>query len=551
MPINRRQSTAAQYDANGRRIPAGSGRPSSPKVSAMNFKATLANRRQSGIPLPKASFDATQLSGSSSSSSASGSSSAASGASAYRNKQAAVDATRAKALQIEQERKERRRQMKEYRLKRVAQVKRNEAMGRPGDVDFQNMIDEWRSEKGGYPRPFGELDLGPSKICVAIRTRPVNDTEKKRKQHESVSCINPRVVVHECKFAVDGITKYLENHEFEFDCTFGPQHNNDHVYRGCVSPLVAKAFCGGKATCFAFGQTGSGKTYTMAGMQERAAQELFNRLHNGDAPPGTTLHMSFFEICGVRCFDLLAENDDLVQARVQLPIREDGKGVVHVEGLSVHDLTEVHHMLQAIKEGNKRRKTSKTEVHNDSSRSHAIFQLYLRNAAGKTVGKLSLCDLAGSERGSETKHHNKERRVESAEINKSLLALKECIRALDFGLSHVPYRASKLTMILKDSFAEGGLTTMVSCISPTYAQQNHTLSTLRYTDLIKNKDVSAACFEQHDEPDLPAPMFEVEQSAAALKAKPDAKPSNKGGKGKGLGKATGVGKKKITKCLSC
>jgi len=491
----------------------------------MNFQATqVRGSGASGIPIPKASFDETQKSARSRGRAGSNNNSN-SNSNSTRTK---TDSTRARVIQLERERQERRRQMQEYRRNRVAQVKRNEAMGRPGDVDFQNMIDAWRAEKGGYPRPFSELHLGNSKICVAIRTRPVNEMEKKKKQHEAVSCINPRVVVHECKFAVDGITKYLENHEFEFDCTFGPQHNNDHVYHTCVSPLVGQAFSGGKATCFAFGQTGSGKTYTMAGMQERAAQELFNMLNSDKAKPGTTLHMSFFEICGVRCYDLLTHTADA--KRAQLPIREDGKGVIHVEGLSVHDLTEVRHMIQAIKDGNKRRKTSKTEVHDMSSRSHAIFQLYLRNSKGKVVGKLSLCDLAGSERGSETKHHNKERRVESAEINKSLLALKECIRALDFGLSHVPYRASKLTMILKDSFGPGSLTTMVSCISPTYAQQNHTLSTLRYTDLIKGKDVSAASFEKHEEPDMPVAAFSAQVPAlpepSAVESEPKAPAAN-------------------------
>jgi len=91
-------------------------------------------------------------------------------------------------------------------------------------------------------------------------------------------------------------------------------------------------------------------------------------------------------------------------------------------------------------------------------------------SSNRLKGKLSLVDLAGSERGTDTKSHNRQRRTESSEINKSLLALKECIRALDSGKggsSHVPYRASKLTLILKDCFTSKlARTTMIATVSP-------------------------------------------------------------------------------------
>ena len=109
-------------------------------------------------------------------------------------------------------------------------------------------------------------------------------------------------------------------------------------------------------------------------------------------------------------------------------------------------------------------------------------------------GKLSLVDLAGSERGDDTKSHNTQRRTESAEINTSLLALKECIRALDnqtkTGPRHVPYRASKLTLLLKDCFTSSrAKTTMIATVSPSSSSADHTLNTLRYADRIKEKKV--------------------------------------------------------------
>lgn len=137
------------------------------------------------------------------------------------------------------------------------------------------------------------------------------------------------------------------------------------------------------------------------------------------------------------------------------------------------------------------RTTQKTEANDTSSRSHAICQVFLRDPeTGKLKGKLGLVDLAGSERGSDTKSHNAQRRAESAEINTSLLSLKECIRALGQKSSHVPYRGSKLTLILKDCFSPDSKTTMIATVSPGASSTDHSLNTLRYADRIKEQRVS-------------------------------------------------------------
>ena len=81
-------------------------------------------------------------------------------------------------------------------------------------------------------------------------------------------------------------------------------------------------------------------------------------------------------------------------------------------------------------------------------------------------GKLSFIDLAGCERGADTMEMSKQTKIDGAEINKSLLALKECIRALDQGKNHTPFRGSKLTMVLKDSFVGFCRTVMIANIAP-------------------------------------------------------------------------------------
>ena len=280
------------------------------------------------------------------------------------------------------------------------------------------------------------------------------------------------------------------------DHTFGEDDSTDDIYETCVQPLVpfVTGKAAGRATVFAYGQTGSGKTFTMVGVQRFLAEDMFHSLQ-----PGTQVFISFFEIYGGRCQDLL--ND-----RARLNIREDGGGEVVVGDLSEVQVRGAEEMLAVIDSGNANRTTHATESNDVSSRSHAICQVSLRSPSGKLAGKLSLIDLAGSERGADTTSNNRQRRLEGAEINKSLLALKECIRALDSGSQHVPYRASKLTLVLKDAFTRSSAkTVMIACVSPAASSADHTINTLRYADRIKERTVGsqAAAARGNPPPSVP------------------------------------------------
>ncbi len=115
---------------------------------------------------------------------------------------------------------------------------------------------------------------------------------------------------------------------------------------------------------------------------------------------------------------------------------------MNIVGLNEVRAHSARELLDLIAKGNTTRTTHATSVHDESSRSHAICYIVLRQGGpdGKVCGKLSLIDLAGSERASETQDSNRQRRIEGAEINKSLLALKECVRAIEAKGDHIPYR---------------------------------------------------------------------------------------------------------------
>jgi len=166
-------------------------------------------------------------------------------------------------------------------------------------------------------------------------------------------------------------------------------------------------------------------------------------------------------------------------------VREDAKQNVNIVGLSEKQVESVAELMEVIAFGLSVRTTGITGANVDSSRSHGILQISMRDKEGRVIGKISFIDLAGSERGADTIDTNRQTRMDGAEINKSLLALKECIRALDQDKKHTPFRGSKLTLVLKDSFTKNCKTLMIANVSPTGSCCEHTLNTLRYADRVK------------------------------------------------------------------
>lgn len=326
-----------------------------------------------------------------------------------------------------------------------------------------------------------------AKIKVVVRKRPLNKREIAKKEDDIIT-IEPNsnaLTVHETKLKVD-LTEYVEKHEFVFDAVLNEYVANDVVYAETVEPIVPLIFQKTKATCFAYGQTGSGKTYTMQPLPLRASQDILRLIHNTYRNQGFQLVVSFFEIYGGKLFDLL--ND-----RKSLCMREDGKKQVCIVGLQEYKVYDAETIRDLIEKGNATRSTGTTGANEESSRSHAILQLAIKRSVDgseskppRVVGKLSFIDLAGSERGADTTDNDKQTRMEGAEINKSLLALKECIRALDNDQNHIPFRGSKLTEVLRDSFVGNSRTIMISCISPNSGSCEHTLNTLRYADRVKS-----------------------------------------------------------------
>ncbi|XP_015440199.1 PREDICTED: kinesin-like protein Klp10A [Dufourea novaeangliae] len=390
---------------------------------------------------------------------------------------------------LKKNREERRQRQAE--LKEEKEALMNMDPGNP-NWEFLAMIREYQNSIEF--RPLRDTDtVGDHQITVCVRKRPLNKKENARKEVDVISVPSKdQMVVHEPKAKVD-LTKYLENQIFRFDYAFDETCTNEIVYKYTAKPLVQTIFEGGMATCFAYGQTGSGKTHTMGGdfngktqdcqkgIYAMVAKDVFKCLKLSKYRSlNLIISASFFEIYSGKVFDLLADKE-------KLRVLEDGKQQVQIVGLTEKVVETCDEVLKLIQHGNSARTSGQTSANSNSSRSHAVFQIIARTSGTHKVhGKFSLIDLAGNERGADTSSANRQTRMEGAEINKSLLALKECIRALSRKGTHLPFRASKLTQVLRDSFiGEKSKTCMIAMISPGMSSCEHSLNTLRYADRVK------------------------------------------------------------------
>lgn len=261
--------------------------------------------------------------------------------------------------------------------------------------------------------------------------------------------------------------------------------------------MIEGVIDGYNATVFAYGATGAGKTYTMLGKPGEqgifgnAFEELFAKVEEESKDKDFKVKMSFIEIYNEMIFDLLLPNEK------PLELREDATKGIHIAGISEIRAESPKEVLELLYLGNQNRSTEATDANDESSRSHAILLVTVEHKerdagtdAEVKVGRFSLIDLAGSERAANTNNTGL-RMVEGANINRSLLALGNCITLLYQNSekktkSYIPYRDSKLTRLLKDSLGGNSRTVMIANVSPTNHSYDETSNTLKYASRAKN-----------------------------------------------------------------
>ncbi|XP_063155014.1 kinesin-like protein KIF13A isoform X5 [Candoia aspera] len=351
--------------------------------------------------------------------------------------------------------------------------------------------------------------MSDTKVKVAVRVRPMNRRELELNTKCIVEMEGNQTVLH----PPPSNNKQGESRKlpkvFAFDyCFWSMDESNTAKYADqqvvfkCLGEgILEKAFQGYNACIFAYGQTGSGKSFSMMGNAEqlglipRLCCALFQRITLEQNDSHTfKVEVSYMEIYNEKVRDLL----DPKGSRQSLKVREHKVLGPYVDGLSQLAVTCFEDIESLMSEGNKSRTVAATNMNEESSRSHAVFNIIVTQTlydlqsgnSGEKVSKVSLVDLAGSERVSKTGAAG-ERLKEGSNINKSLSTLGLVISSLADQAAgkgknkFVPYRDSVLTWLLKDNLGGNSQTAMIATISPAADNYEETLSTLRYADRAK------------------------------------------------------------------
>ncbi|XP_071144452.1 kinesin-like protein KIF13A [Mytilus edulis] len=355
--------------------------------------------------------------------------------------------------------------------------------------------------------------MSTDKVRVAVRVRPFN----RREIQLSTKCVIDMEPTQTVLYSphdgggdrAGGGRKTPKTFAFDH-CFWSIDESNpkfagqDHVFNALGKDVLERAFEGYNACIFAYGQTGSGKSYTMMGTFQdtghgiipRLCNAMFSKIdsHCDDESLAVKVEVSYMEIYNEKVHDLL----DPKGSKQNLKVREHNILGPYVDGLSQLAVASFEDIDNLMSEGNKSRTVAATNMNNESSRSHAVFNIILTQTltdissgvSGEKASKISLVDLAGSERAQKTGAVG-DRLKEGSNINKSLTTLGLVISALADQSAgkkkdkFVPYRDSVLTWLLKDNLGGNSKTVMVATLSPSADNYEETLSTLRYADRAK------------------------------------------------------------------
>lgn len=324
-------------------------------------------------------------------------------------------------------------------------------------------------------------------VCIMARVRPSRNGYLSNVDVNSDS--NDIKITEIKKNLQNKVIKSYKN--YTFDKVFDDEYTNDDLFNDFGMEIALNLIKKIDTTFYVYGQTGSGKTYTIMGT-DRIPGLLVLLLRMIKSYNNINLTFNCIQIYNNKCYDILNNNNEIYE-------REDSNNKIHLTNVKSINLSKenVQNIINIIK---KNRMVGISNQNDASSRSHLIFQI------NNGTSFLKILDLAGSEKAKDSVYINKKIFRENAEINKSILVLKECIRALKFNKSYVPYRGSKLTKILKDSFERKSESYILATVSPELENVSDSINTLNYISdirLIKREVIERKIKENNNNLILP------------------------------------------------
>lgn len=365
---------------------------------------------------------------------------------------------------------------------------------------FIDALAKWRVAHASMPS-VAPRRLLPGMCAVYVRKRPMFERETRRSDFDVLTVVSgapasqqpsaqgveeqgiaQEIVHHACMFDKSLVIPFISHTMFPFDGVFDVGSSNEDVYRVVGRPLLQNALSGNLATLFIFGQTGSGKTYTMRAIERLVVTELFEHM---EADAKVTL--TYFELAGRKALDLLTEQ------KAEIRLREEEDGCFRPHDCVEAEVSDGEALLRVMGEAATRRATDATTVNSVSSRSHAVCSIGIPSRGGAKQGRLLLVDCAGTERARDSLFFKGQHQKESAEINSSLFALKDCIRSRQAAIHRqgglaqdgpplklTSVRASPLTKVLAESLiSTAAQLAAVATVSPNATDAEHTIDTLR------------------------------------------------------------------------
>ena len=290
---------------------------------------------------------------------------------------------------------------------------------------------------------------------------------------------------------------YLQNYivecKYKVDKVFDDKCDNMDIYNNISIEILKNVIKYNKnVTFYVYGQTGSGKTHTILGDHKIKGKEeegfvslMLHDILNINYPVSVTL----VEIYNNKCYDIL-NHKKLIYQRENYEKKFVMCNIQKKEIKTKQDIAELNQIIM------ENRKTGVSSENDTSSRSHLQINIEFNNRF------LKIMDLAGCEKAKMSICENKEKYKENGEINQSLFALKECIRALVDEKPHIPYRKCELTKMLRQSFEPTSKTYILSTVSQDVYNSHTTIDVLNYiTDMKKIK-----CVQKRQMPKIPRPL---------------------------------------------